>query len=193
MLRKRADIWRKQHLQAKKQAEEAAASHEATGRYPPSVTVALRLQQKLKARKLSGGKSEYRSGKKSSPIIVRNTNSSNTDDSNSDHDVVDSAPPSKHAQKNVKCAPGPETYTKAEIKIFVRMARTIEDVDESKGHSNAVADFIDTEFSDNTGMLVKARKAPKGSWKKGRFTRACEKAAKIMEQRLVQPPVQLVH
>ena len=80
-------------------------------------------------------------------------------------------------------APGPETYTQSEIKMFEKMARTIDEVDESKGHVNAVADFIDTEFSDNTGMMVKARKAHKGSWRKGRFTRACEKAAKIMEER----------
>ena len=67
------------------------------------------------------------------------------------------------------------------------MARAIEEVDESKGHSTAVADFIDSEFSDNSGMMVRARRAAKGTWKKGRFTRACEKAGKIMEERLVPP------
>ena len=80
-------------------------------------------------------------------------------------------------------APGPETYTRGEMKTFARMAATINNVDVAKGHSAAVADFVDSEFSDNSGMMSKARRAAKDSWVKRRFNSACEKAAKIMEER----------
>ena len=63
------------------------------------------------------------------------------------------------------------------------MAATINNYDVTKGHSAAVADFIDSEFSDNSGMMIKARSARKDSWKNKRFNSACEKAAKIMEER----------
>ena len=46
-----------------------------------------------------------------------------------------------------KMAPGPETYSLAEMKAQVRMAKAIRNVDEKEGHSRATAAFIDQEFS----------------------------------------------
>ena len=118
--------------------------NEVNVQYPLSATVARKLQKKLKAKKQPVSKNIFRTGKKSSPIVVRDTDSSNSDNSDSDDAMKESARQCEHVDKSERCAPGPETYTKAEIKMFARMAQTIEDVDESKGHSNAVADFIDT-------------------------------------------------
>ena len=188
VLKRRAQIWRERHREEKQRAEEAALMEESAPRYPASASVAMRLQRKLKQKKKQAGKELQKLGKKSSPIIVRDTDSSGSDDHNSDGEHASPEPTSAHTDKGEKTAPGPETYTRSEIKMFARMSQAIEDVDESRGHSNAVADFIDTEFSDNSGMMVKARRAPKGSWRKGRFTRACEKAAKIMDERQVTSP-----
>ena len=83
-----------------------------------------------------------------------------------------------------KMAPAPESYTRAEMKVFSKMARSIKNVDERDGHAEATAAFIDTEFSDNRGRTVKCLKS-RDSWKKSRVSKICEKAARIMEDRYV--------
>ena len=52
--------------------------------------------------------------------------------------------------------------SRSEIKNFKRIVKAIHEADLSKGHSSAIADFIDAEFSDNTGMVAKARRSPAG-------------------------------
>lgn len=64
------------------------------------------------------------------------------------------------------------------------MAKAIRNVDERKGHSEATAAFIDAEFSDNSGYTVDALRS-NNAWKKNRVNSICEKAAIIMEDRLV--------
>ena len=51
------------------------------------------------------------------------------------------------SSKKLKMAPDPKSYTPGEIKQFDRMARAIRNVDEKNGHSEAIAAFIDVEFS----------------------------------------------
>ena len=68
------------------------------------------------------------------------------------------------------------------MKTFKKMAKAIRNVDEREGHSEAVAAFIDSEFSDNSGITVKALRS-NNAWKKLRVNAICEKAAKIMEDR----------
>ena len=185
ILQARANKWKRLHKKAKRKAEETSAAAEG---YSPMKSVAHRLQQKLKKRKRKDlDKPKQRSGEKSSPIIVRDSDTSDSSASSGDdaRHAASASSSGEPAEKEEKLAPGPETYTKAEIKTYAKMARAIEEVDESKGHSAAVADFIDSEFSDNSDMMVKARRAAKGTWKRGRFIRACEKAGKIMEERSV--------
>ena len=81
-----------------------------------------------------------------------------------------------------KMAAGPDTYTMAEMKSFVRMVKSIRNVDEKSGHAEATATFVDTEFSDNCGRVLQALKA-KDQWKRHRVNSICAKAAKIMEDR----------
>ena len=82
-----------------------------------------------------------------------------------------------------KMTPDPnEHYWTSEVKKFANMAKSIRNVDEAKGHSHVVADFIDLKFSDNSGMMAKARRS-KDSWTKLRFETACNKAVRIMEER----------
>ena len=183
ILERRAELWRRQHKKAKRKLD-ATTLAEAT--FSPTQSVKHRLQQRIKKRKLKlSSKAQKNAGKKSSPIVVRDTDDSDSSASSSDAGRHAPGSASEPQEKEEKLAPGPETYTQAEIKAFSKMAAAIEEVDESKGHSTAVADFIDSEFSDNSGMMVNAKRASKGSWKKGRFTRACEKAGKIMEERSV--------
>ena len=64
------------------------------------------------------------------------------------------------------------------------MAKSIRNVDEREGHSEATAAFIDAEFSDNSGKVVKALRSP-SLWRRNRVNAICEKAATIMEDRHV--------
>ena len=81
-----------------------------------------------------------------------------------------------------KLAPSSDSYTKAEIKTFTKIAASIRDVDERQGFAPATINFIDTEFSDATGRLAKASKS-RDPWKQKRVDMACAMAAKIMEDR----------
>ena len=68
------------------------------------------------------------------------------------------------------------------MKMFKKMGKAIRNVDERVGHSDATAAFIDTEFSDNSGIVADALRS-NSPWKKNRVNAICEKAAKIMEDR----------
>ena len=74
------------------------------------------------------------------------------------------------------------------MKKFRKMAKAIRNVDEREGHSEATAAFVDAEFSDNSGITVKAMRS-NNMWKKLRVNAICEKAAKIMEDRCAPLPV----
>ena len=70
----------------------------------------------------------------------------------------------------------------SEMKTFKKMVRAIRNVDEREGHAEATAAFIDNEFSDNSGKVLKAMRS-KSAWKRNRVNAICEKAAVIMEDR----------
>ena len=72
--------------------------------------------------------------------------------------------PAATAAPAEKLAPPSDSYTKAEIKAFTKIAASIRDVDERRGFAPATIDFIDTEFSDATGRLAKASKS-RDPWK----------------------------
>ena len=68
------------------------------------------------------------------------------------------------------------------MKTFKKVSKAIRNVDEREGHAEATAAFIDAEFSDNSGKVVKALRS-KSAWKRSRVNAICEKAAVIMEDR----------
>ena len=81
------------------------------------------------------------------------------------------------------------TASEAEIKKFERVASTIRKVNDGliANHSAATADFIDVEFSNNTGRARRAW-ASQSAWNKERLKQACSQAARIMEERQVALP-----
>ena len=183
VLAQKAKAWRAKHEQERRKANKAKAS----ARGPSMTPVQQRIKEKLAERNSPTKNKPAREGRRATPIVI-GSESSNSDDSGSNDEAQVSIPPTQPdspAAPEPKLAPGPETYTRGEMKTFARMAATINNVDVAKGHSAAVADFVDSEFSDNSGMMSKARRAPKDSWVKRRFNSACEKAAKIMEERWV--------
>ena len=85
-------------------------------------------------------------------------------------------------------APRARSYSLPEMKMFRKVAKAIRNVDEREGHAEATAAFIDAEFSDNSGRVVKALRSG-NPWKKNRVNAICEKAATIMEDRYVPATV----
>ena len=86
------------------------------------------------------------------------------------------------AKKSVKLAPGPESYTRAEMKTFAKMARAIRNTSDN-AHVTATANFLDAEFSDNSGRAASILSS-QFAWKRNRFKEIANKAAKIMEDRV---------
>lgn len=124
-------------------------------------------------------------GKRTSPIVISSGEelSDSTSDDEDEGAEYNSDTTTKKSSR--KMDPDPNVhYSVSEVKKFANMAKTIRNVDEAKGHSHAVADFIDLEFSDNSGMMAKARRS-KDAWTKLRFETACNKAVRIMEERCV--------
>lgn len=121
---------------------------------------------------------------RSNPIPI--SSGSDTDDPTTSHVTPGGAPDSVTPPKQVKkTAPAPDSYTHGEMKSFARMARTIRNFDEQVGHSAATANFIDVEFSNNTGRASRCQRST-AAWKKTRFNTACQKAAKILEDRYMK-------
>ena len=186
VLAQKAKAWRKEHELEHKKAQKRKAFDPDVFDTPVLHRIKDKLSHRSKSTTVMGSP---RDGRKSTPIVI-GTESSNSEDSDSQDDSRDAVLPTQSEpaaaaarSPEPKLAPGPETYTRGEMKTFARMAATINNVDVTKGHSSAVADFIDSEFLDNSEMMNKARRAPKESWRKRRFNTACEKAAKITEER----------
>ena len=147
-----------------------------------------RIRAKIEMRKMRAGRSSSmsstptttpHSGTKDSPISVQLSSS----DDSSDAEVSRPSTDVKTTPK-AKMAPGPETYTKAEMKNFERIANSIQQVDDGTvaSHSAATADFIDVEFGGNLGRAKRAFQTKSG-WRKERFKQACTQAARIMQER----------
>ena len=147
VLRRRAALWREAHKQAQSKAD---SLDEVSS--PIRSSVHKRLRSKLKKRSQSKAAISTAAvaidGGRSSPVSL----SSDPDDStspsgpsqpNSGHAVGSSS----SAKKTKKTAPPSKSYTRDEIKKYASMAKAIRNVDESRGHSAAVTDFIDLEFS----------------------------------------------
>ena len=181
VLVQRSRHWLKRHQHEEKKAKAMGGALAAAALTP----IQRRIREKLQRAKPKSAATLSPRGRKATPIII-GTDSSHSEDSDEPKEVQSALELSQPESKNTpeqKLAPGPETYSRSEMKTFAKIATAINEVDVTKGHSAAVADFIDSEFSDNSGMMSKARRAPKDSWRRKRFNSACEKAAKIMEER----------
>ena len=182
VLRRRAEIWRAAHEKALSLQPEIASS-----KSPITATVQERLKEKIRA--LSAPTSPQPAkptpspGRREAAIVISSGEESSGSSSVEDTEAGGSNSDVTHRKRSRKTAPDPNThYSASEIKKFANMAKTIRNVNEAKGHSHAVADFIDLEFSDNSGMMAKARRS-KDPWTKLRFETACNKAVRIMEER----------
>ena len=105
--------------------------------------------------------------------------------------VIDVRSPPRHATDEdeprpapspEKLAQGPESYTRAEMRGFAKVAEAIRNVDLDKGHSLATAQFMDANFSDNSEKCVRARRSSQ-RWKRNEFNSAAILAGRILEQR----------
>ena len=113
---------------------------------------------------------------KPAPIIIS--------DSDSDGEVVakpSASLPEASSKSAAKLAHPPESYTRAEMKMFAKMARSIRNTSDG-AHVPATANFLDAEFSDNTGRAARILKSP-FTWKRNRFKEIAAKGAKILEDR----------
>ena len=76
----------------------------------------------------------------------------------------------------------PESYSRAEMKAFAKHAKAIRNLPSDKNHTPATADYIDTEFSDNSGRAARILLS-QFSWKRHKFKEIVSKAARVMEER----------
>ena len=173
VVERRGELWRTA-LKKREAREEASLD--------PNEAVRRRIRDKIKhrlQRKVSDLAEEGKGGSTVKPIPI----SSGSDSDDPPTAVKSSSSPSAGSSTK-KLVPAPSTYTRAEIKSFARMARTIRQFNERVGHSPATANFLDVEFSNNTGKASRLQRS-KMTWKRNRFDAACLKAAKILEDRFV--------
>ena len=182
VLRRRAQIWHAAH--------EKAARAQSTGS-PAKPSGLASVQERLKAKIRSSAsaatappaKSTPSPGRRVTPIVISSGEELTDSTSDDDDDGTGFNSDATAKKSSRKMAPDPcNHYSISEVKKFANMAKTIRNVDEAKGHSHAVADFIDIEFSDNSGMMAKASRS-RDSWTKLRFETACNKAVRVMEER----------
>ena len=215
VLKRRATLWREAHKSAQQTAE---AAEDIVS--PVRSSVHRRLREKLKKRSSDrtapSPPAPIAEGNRLSPISISSdpedlTPPSALSQTSKGHTFSSSS--SSSAKKTKKSAPPSKSYTRDEIKRHANMAKTIRNVDESRGHSLAVADFVDLEFS---GLFSTSSESPRHScsdwwqtsdhgltpacptdntgmmakarrskdpWTKNRFESACAKAVRIMEER----------
>ena len=182
VLRRRAQIWRAAHEKALRLQSEIASS-----KSPIMTSVQERLKAKIRSLASPASpqptKPTPSPGRRESAIVISSGEESSCSSSAENDEAGGFNSDTTSKKRNRKTAPDPNShYSSSEIKKFANMAKTIRNVNEAKGHSHAVADFIDLEFSDNSGMMAKARRS-KDPWTKLRFETACNKAVRIMEER----------
>ena len=184
VLRRRAQIWRAAH-------EKAARERAMTSPSKPRGMASVQERLKAKIRGLPSptashpAKTTPSPGRRTSPIVISSAEEWSDSTSVDEDEEAGFNSDTTTKKSSRKTAPDPNVhYSSSEIKKFANMAKSIRNVDEAKGHSHAVADFIDQEFSDNSGMMAKARRS-KDAWTKVRFETACNKAVRVMEERCV--------
>ena len=143
VLRRRAQIWRASH-------QRHLRSKPASSSSPPRAVMSVqdRIRAKLSEKappSPSRAPTAKAHGLKTIPIVISSSDDRSGDSSDDDNG---SASDTTQRKRSRKAAPDPNKhYSISEVKRFANMAKTIKNVDEAKGHSYAVADFIDAEFS----------------------------------------------
>ena len=175
VLERRAELWRA--AEAKQKRTKLATPELRSVRQMARDKLMMRLKSKIVSLTPALAGSTHK------PIPI--SSGSDTDDLDASHVAAGAAAESLTPKQDKKMAPGPSSYTHAEMKTFARMARTIRNFDEEVGHSQATAHFIDTEFSNNTGRASRCHSSS-SAWKKTRFNAAAQKSAKILEDRYMR-------
>ena len=112
------------------------------------------------------------------PIVI--SDSGSDEDSSPTGNKTAAQPPIKSTSK---LAPPTESYSRAEMKSFAKMAKAIRNTSDI-AHVTATVNFLDAEFSDNSGRAARVLSSP-FAWKRNRFKEIASKAAKILEDRYV--------
>ena len=204
VLTRRSEIW---EAAAKKLA--SSASRSATSQLTLEQRIRQKIMHRKNDRILSLRAAAKAAGSSNPYKTPPRRPSNGLSSSDSEHEVVDlsrspaEASASSKSRSSLKMARAPgcvnacalqrqhltalppltlRRYTLPEMKSFKRMAKAIRNVNERDGHAESTAAFIDAEFSDNSGMTLKALRS-KVAWKKNRVNAICDKAARIMEDR----------
>ena len=133
VLQKRAALW-------KETAQKAKILQLRAGNRTRKSTQ-QRLREKIQKKKLAGSMKPKAIKKAPAPTVHVISDSSNSSGDEGGAAAEKAEP---------ELAPDPASYTPIEIKTFANMAKAIRNSDDSNGLSSAVADFVDSEFSDNT-------------------------------------------
>ena len=137
VLQRRTALWRETAKKAKMLQLQAGSRARKTTQQ--------RLREKIRKRKLAAGIKAKPVKKASAPTVHVISDSSNSSAEEGTAAAEKAEPES---------APDPlSSYTPQEIKSFAKMAKAIRNSDDANGLSSAVADFVDSEFSDNTFVL----------------------------------------
>ena len=134
VLKRREVLWRAAHDKQKLLRAQSKAKTGATK------TLKQKLREKIKQKKMERTGTQPKPSRTAKPAVVVISDSSNSSDEEAEASAAKAEPES---------APAPDAYTPVEIKTFANMAKAIRNADDSNGLSSAVADFIDSEFSDN--------------------------------------------
>jgi len=174
VLERRAAIWRA--------AEQNLIAAEPSARTTPVQSLTKRIRAKIKRRE----EDKINPSPKAKSHVHKTLLYPSSDDSDTAN------PATAHADEaeddGPRLAPGPDTFSRSEIKQFTKVAEAVRNYDEGKGHTVATCDFVDSEFSDGTGILARARRSST-NWKQLRVDKACQQAATILEDRQVPCPL----
>ena len=168
VLKQYKNLWLKRAKKEKELVKSPSTMASVTSRIRSKIANSTRS----KARQLFSQK-EASSSSKHEPIVIS--------DSDSDGPIPVGGEDAAASKSQSKLAPAPESYTRAEMKAFARMARAIRNTSDG-AHVTATANFLDAEFSDNSGKAARVLSS-QFAWKRNRFKEIAAKAAKILEDR----------
>ena len=168
VLKQHKSLWMKRAKKVKELPKSPSTMASVTSRIREKIAGSTRA----KARQLFSQKDD-KLHNKPEPIVIS--------DSDSDGPIPVGGEVAAASKSSSKLAHAPETYTRAEMKSYARMARAIRNTSDG-AHVTATANFLDAEFSDNSGRAARVLSS-QFAWKRNRFKEIAAKAAKIMEDR----------
>ena len=179
VLKRRCVLWRAAHTRNNPENRRVKE---------PALSLKQRLREAIKLKKRERMGKSAKASRSSKPAVVVISDSSNSSEGEDEAAAAKAEPES---------APAPESYSSSEIKTFGKMAKAIRNADDANGLSQAVADFVDSEFSDNTCVtkppsdhVAKSRPVTPLHLSQGEDGSRAESALRIMEALTIQNRLQ---